>query len=473
MSVLDGVRQGHALGALLGYRFERGLRERSVTLAKWILPLRRLAPMPLVTGGDSTIQLEAIAARDVVDSVKLLELWKSLGDGLFTNRPELPSSGPDKDGIVGELVEVDALVGAISDLLLAESVHQMAMGNTERAAAAMDALDRQGPAPEPEVTRTPRTGTMLQHRVLVALQATAPPAAWSGAPVDPRAAADPRLNAWAGGLLGDPARFRFAVEVLGEDTDSEGNRVVLETLECLLSDLGLSPLATVWAATSGAARRASELEERIVFHLSGQIAEPDAVAELRLLDGKRPGWPASAIGLRELLATAAGIQRLLGGHRVAARSDLALATDLVDASFDEAELAARTDAAVTALRAARTGLDGVLATTNPAEAAIAGALLAAADLGVIGAIPADLGNLDQVQRVRTEVFRRLDAAESAADALNAKRRHKQIARKKDPDAISGRNPTSGCRRDLRCRKDIAEHPASCRCMDQARASRAP
>ena len=28
MSVLDGVRQGQALGALLGYRFERGLRAR-------------------------------------------------------------------------------------------------------------------------------------------------------------------------------------------------------------------------------------------------------------------------------------------------------------------------------------------------------------------------------------------------------------------------------------------------------------
>lgn len=210
-----------------------------------------------------------MAARDVVDGVKLLELWKSLGQKIFGTDGIGPvPSASDRSGIMAELGALEELLDAVSDLLIAESVHQSTLGNTDRAAAAMDALDRQGPPPETDVIRTPRTGLGLQHRLLVTLQSTTLPPAWRNAPTDPRAAAEPRLNAWVGQLLGNPRRFRFAVEVLGVDTDEDGNPVVLQTLETRLHLLRLSPLATLWAATSGAAGRGSELEERIVFEIS-------------------------------------------------------------------------------------------------------------------------------------------------------------------------------------------------------------
>jgi hypothetical protein len=418
LQVLEGVRQGQPLGALLGYRFERGLRERSVSLAKWILPLRKLAPLPQTNGGDQTGPLEAMAARDVVDGVKLLELWKLLGQDIFGPDGIGPvPSASERAGIAAELEQIEDLLDAVSDLLLAESVHQSTLGNTDRAAAAMDALDRQGPPPDPDVIRTPRTGLGLQHRLLVTLQSTTLPPAWRSTPVDPRAAAEPRLNAWVGQLLGNPRRFRFAVELLGEERDADGNRVVLETLETRLPALRLSPLATLWAATGGAAGRGSELEERIVFQVSSKIDNPEAVAELRLLEGTRERWPDSTIGLRGLLAMAAGIERLLGGRRAMTRRDLSLGTDSVELGINEAELGNRAATAVEALVAARNRLDRVLAARRPSEKTISTALLGAADFGIPGAVPADLSNREQLQRVRADVQLRVDAAAAAEEPL--------------------------------------------------------
>ena len=78
MAVLDGVEGGQPLGALLGYRIERLLRERDAILARYILPLRRLAPIRH-TDAELTEPVESIAARDVVDGVALLEQWRAPG----------------------------------------------------------------------------------------------------------------------------------------------------------------------------------------------------------------------------------------------------------------------------------------------------------------------------------------------------------------------------------------------------------
>src|SRR5439155_18336483 len=95
-------------------------------------------------------------------------------------------------------------VDAVADLLLAESVHQLVAGNPERAGASLGTLaGGDHPPPEPEIVRTPRAGQALTHRVLVATDASVPAAAgWAAGGA--RAAAEPRLERWAGHLLGDP-----------------------------------------------------------------------------------------------------------------------------------------------------------------------------------------------------------------------------------------------------------------------------
>ena len=75
--LLDGVRQGQPLGALLGYRFERGLQERSQPghlLGPYIAPFRCLAPLSgdLVPSGVA----ESVAAHDVVDGLALARIYQ-------------------------------------------------------------------------------------------------------------------------------------------------------------------------------------------------------------------------------------------------------------------------------------------------------------------------------------------------------------------------------------------------------------
>ena len=59
LELVEGVRRGHPIGALLGYRFERSLRDRRMTLAQYILPIRQAVPLatterarPTAAGGE-------------------------------------------------------------------------------------------------------------------------------------------------------------------------------------------------------------------------------------------------------------------------------------------------------------------------------------------------------------------------------------------------------------------------------------
>jgi hypothetical protein len=68
--------------------------------------------------------------------------------------------------ILAVVAEVDAeldlladRLDAVADLATGESVYQLVLGRPERVRAALALLDRQDPAPEPEITRTPQTGS--------------------------------------------------------------------------------------------------------------------------------------------------------------------------------------------------------------------------------------------------------------------------------------------------------------------------
>ncbi|HZD37582.1 MAG TPA: hypothetical protein VE664_02970, partial [Actinomycetes bacterium] len=340
--LLDGMREGQPLGALLGYRFERGLRERRVTLARYILPIRRLAP--LATSTDERVAgepLEAIAARDVVDGVRLLKRWRD-NPAAFFAQPGLPAAGTDRDDVDAELRRLADVLDAVSDLLLAEGVFQAVVGNSERAGAAIDALDRQTALPDVEVTRTRRTGVGLSYRLLLLFGDEALPAAWAATAGDPRAAAEPRLNAWIAQILGDPRLIRFA----GEAVDAAG--AVIAPVQANLAQLGLSPLATVLALAMGARDAATELEERLAARLAAQVND-ERVVELHLLDQPPAGSPATVIGLGALRTLARAVVELVSGCRFATARDLAPDTERLATGLDAAELRGRANHAVDTL----------------------------------------------------------------------------------------------------------------------------
>ena len=414
LDLLDGVRRGQPIGALLGYRFERSVRDRRMTLAKYILPMRQLTPIAQAsTGPDGDASVESIAARDVVDGVALLDAWRPDPSAYFA-RLSAPVDNTDRADLNDLLRQLDDVLDAVSDLLLAESVHQAVMGNPERSAAALDAIDKQQALPDVGVVRTPRTATGLSHRLLLLLAGDAPATGWTTS--DPRRAADPRVDAWCGAVLGRPGRFRFVAEV----RDADGR--VLQTLTARLPALKLSALSTVLACAS-AGSASTELEHRLALHFGTQVTAADA-AEIVLLDDAPAGAGATVLGLRDLLDLGAEIQQLLSSGRQADARTLLPDTERADAGLDLADLESRADAAVAALAAAVNGLEALTVDSDPDD--MVDALLAAAAAGAPGAVPGAEPPFEQVSRVAAAGRRSLDAL-TAADTEFATTTHEDAA----------------------------------------------
>ena len=94
----------------------------------------------------------------------------------------------------------------MSDLLLAESVHQLVNGNMARASAALDAASGgDSPVPQADVVVTPGDGIPFTHSIMLI---AAGGSSWNAQ--RPRATAEPRLEAWAAQRLGDPANIIVA-----------------------------------------------------------------------------------------------------------------------------------------------------------------------------------------------------------------------------------------------------------------------
>ena len=173
LGLIEGIRNGQPLGALLGYRLQRGLHDRHAPLeldrfihrAAQGVPARR-RPAGVDPDADG-VPIEAIEARNVVDGLKLVEHVAPAGQRRAIRsgcrcrrrrRPSAPRSTPRST----RLLDVH---DALADLALAEGVHQAVLGNYDRAAATLDATRRARFPPEPEVVRTPRSGIALTHRV--------------------------------------------------------------------------------------------------------------------------------------------------------------------------------------------------------------------------------------------------------------------------------------------------------------------
>jgi hypothetical protein len=355
--ILSGLRHGQALGALLGYRFERGLHEGhpNVELHLVILQVRKYAPLAGGKREESQASKEAIAPTNVVDGLTLLRRWQDKGAQAVFN--EIGLTDPAKqEAVRTEIEKLEALVDSVSDLLQAESVHQLVMGNPTGSGVSLDAVSRgEAPPPELDVIRTPRTGATVTHRICVlgSGQAT-PPAAWPTNDHQVRAPAEPHLNAWLAALLPDPDRVRGTAEILDQA------ETVLQTQTVKLSDLALSPLDTLYMLAEGRGQAASELDQRLVYHLlqTWSGAEDPETLTVRLTLQQAPpatdGQP--HLPFAAFLETVAKLRSALTAARSLDARDLAQSESQPDPNLDQQELQARADAAKKAFRAARKAL---------------------------------------------------------------------------------------------------------------------
>lgn len=404
---------------------ERQARERLETLLE-----ERRQRFLLASSADVTA-MESLAEIDVVDGLALLALFQT--NEIPFGRPDkgLPAVGSaDHAAIISELQRLAAAVDAVADALTAESVYQIAQGNPARAGATLDAVVQGDlPPPELEVVRTPRTGIGLTHRLLLLLNGAAgPPPAW---PINDRqmcAPAEPRLNAWAARLLGDPARVRCRVEFLDPQSGA-----LLKAQDARLRGMGLSPLDVIYLSAADASAETSELERLLEFHQRRALpanVPPEAVVRLRF--EREANWAADELDFGELLEIARALRELILGARPAIAQDLAHPSRIAPVSADLDELRGRADAAATALRDIHDRLArlvGRIADTATAEQLdnVRGLLLRALHLRLPHAVPvAAVGSglrehealLAQAQGVVKAAARRLGELATAEKAFD-------------------------------------------------------
>ena len=134
--LLDGVRQGQSLGALIGYRFEEALHEAGLDV--YVQPFRDKYPLIGDELTPATAAGEVTPPPQVVDGVKLSADWKAgnLAAGAFWGAG-LPSPSPPANAtqttVLGLIAALDDMLDALGDLSLAESVFQIMRGNFGRA----------------------------------------------------------------------------------------------------------------------------------------------------------------------------------------------------------------------------------------------------------------------------------------------------------------------------------------------------
>ena len=378
-SILEGLRRDQPLAALYGYRVERGLRDAG--LGKFIWPLRLSYPWRAAGGDAKDEPQEAIGARDVVDGVALFAAWEldagaAVRARLAQTMTVRPGTGASPSNVewpdVTKVIEDGLdLADSVSDLLMAEGMHQIMQGNFERAGAAMAVADKQALPIETQVSRTPRGGASYTQRV--ALLCPAPDEAW---PRDRRSRTEPSLNAWLAHMLGDPARYSFTAQVhrtVVDEAHPQGQPIEdAQPVTVAFASLGLSPISAVLMATSTSASNMTGpvsngtdtgFRARLVRAFADQLANPGNVTGL---DVSQEGADATTLGLGHFEALATTLRSLLDKTRVLTRKDIVTPDDKIEATLppegeypgvDKAELQARAAELVVDFSALATLLD--------------------------------------------------------------------------------------------------------------------
>ena len=360
LELIDGVRQGQPLGALLGYRVESALH--AAGLDQEIQPLRDAYPIVANKLTQPAAATEAAGAANVVDGLALQRAWAT---------DNVSVDGGVSSGLATILDALTDDLDALGDLSIAEGVYQVMRGNYARGSGLLDALSRGDYAPEPEVVRADPSGRDVVHRIMTLLVGDV--AAAGGWPATPgvRAQIEPQLDAWIGTQLPDPRNVRCTAGY----TDAGGTT---HDTVVRLADLKVGPLDLVALADGHDVGAGGELEQRIGYQARGVWGVDPA--ELTLDFERDATWAASDVSFPELLLLAKALGMLVGHARPLRSTDL-FEPGRVDAA-DQEDLTIRAAAATGALAAALTGLG---AATDAAS--LRSALLDAVALGAMGSVP--------------------------------------------------------------------------------------
>lgn len=340
---IDGLNNGQELGALLGYQFERKIREEAgqITAARVneIILIGR-EKYSLVAGnivGIVNTDIKDQEANNVLNGLALMQEYKSAANkpsflGIFTEDADEKS---DLTLIIEGLIND---VDAIADLLTAESVYQLSQGNLDRAGATLRGLSGESTyIQEPEIIRTPRRGEPISHKVAVVLPQA--PNSWPG-PETPRAVAEPRLNAWLTEMLPQPEHICIHAQY-----EEEGNPD-LQSIKLDISTLEIQPIDLLFLIRDHTEKdSASDLGRQIAYYLyEHHQAREDQEIIFDL--ASREGFDSTDFSIFELSALIDPLRKLVGGTRFLEPLDTILPSDglALNAVYNHLELQDRLEA---------------------------------------------------------------------------------------------------------------------------------
>jgi hypothetical protein len=376
LAILDGIRNGQPLEALLGYQFERGLHDQAsarnelAPLNLFIYDFRDAYPFrqhqvhQQGTGGTT----ESIPANNVVNGVTLAEVSNSFP---FGAKGDVLSATPAQiAAITEEKNRLSDTLDAVKDLLLSESVYQLVQGNFQRAGAVVNALKDSNIPPELDIINTPRsTHLAFTNRVTIQFEnldtsnVSANP--WAPIAMTPRALMEPGMNKWIGKLIGAATTLNFRVSHLDEQEAESGFKVYT------LDALKLQPVDLVFIVGNeldtgrgkpgtNASTGTSELEMRVANLYRHEHTLPnDARIRIDFLKPKEAG----KTNLGTLLPMLRSIKGLITDSRYLHAQDFVgadtPATSANPKGFNNSVLAAKIDSAITSYNTCISDIEAV------------------------------------------------------------------------------------------------------------------
>jgi hypothetical protein len=349
MQLIEGIRNGQELGAILGFQFERGLHDRykTIELDKYIQPLRKAFPLQqavdeaangsatyisLVVNG--TVILDKIHAavdwpsNPAIKDDTIAELLKANNYAKFpkaiTDIIDANLAGDNKgkvyDSIIEEIDRMADAFDALGDLAMSESVYQMVLGNHVRAGAVLTALAEGKNMPDPQIIDTVRNGTVVTQRIIVNFAATNNsfqlPAGWTAAPTV-RSLTEPTINNWLGLTLGPATAIKYVLTAV--DTN---NNVTKTSFNIGTSGLQAIDLFHVPGAES-------ELQEIIInlYRKANNDYQSAITIDIKERDNS---WSLDDKSLAEIFILMKHIRNLISSAKYAGDSDIRLPNDPVN-----------------------------------------------------------------------------------------------------------------------------------------------
>jgi hypothetical protein len=325
-AMLEGIRGGQKLGALLGYQFERGLHDRHglVEVDKFIYDMRKAFPFAATLDStratDPNVSIEAIEARNVMDGLALITQIKTSGIATYPFGKSLPPASSAEAAAINQ--EVDRLReshDAVADLALAEGVYQAVLGNYDRVTSTYDAYSKGNFPPEPQVVQTPVDGIGLTHRLALHLEPGLDPTVSPIADVNmtPRAQAEPSINRWLFTKLPSLSNIGCKVSFRDSVTNTTVERQVT------LRDLAIQPADVIRLIGDDPRQQMSELDDRIVqFIVTTQAPRPDTPVTIKYMETDMA--PFSVFRVMPLVRS---LRRLIQTSRPLQATDLTLSNE--------------------------------------------------------------------------------------------------------------------------------------------------